>query len=171
MKNYNLYNKREEYLSTAQSTCLILCFFQLNWLISKLYLISDSMQWVNTLSIVFITTLTCFTLSSYFKVKHVICFNLRVLKLIPHIDLRKCLICVKRVATYEELLKANLINILILCFTAANNTIIYKSTVIHSLLVTMALFLQLVCYLLLVNLKKRQLILFFPGQIAKSLTR
>jgi len=161
MKSYSLNNKKEENLVFGHFLAFIIWLYLSAIIVTELFLTKEIGYSINVISIMFLVSLISFYLSSYFKVKHAELFNLRVLKLVPHIDLPKCLFNIKRVAILEEMLKANFINIVILIIMTTNHALTYRNIHINSFHLLIAISIQMYCYLRLIKLKSIQATLYF----------
>jgi len=161
MKSYSLSNKKEENLVFGHFLTFIIWLYLSAIIVTELFLTKEPKYSINIISIIFLVSLISFYLSSYLKVKHTELFNLRALKLVAHIDLAKCLFNIKRVAIFEEMLKANFINIVILIVMTTNHALTYRNIHINSLLLFIAISIQMYCYLRLIKLKNIQATLYF----------
>jgi len=162
MKSYNFHNKKEENFILGQYSSFIIWLYLAAVLINEIFLKKETTYPIDTLVVVFLVSILCFVLSSYFKIKYAVLFNFRSLRLVRHIELRKCLFNIKRIAIFEELLKANFINISILILTTVSHIHIYQNLHINSLILLIAIAIQMYCFGRLVTLKSRQATLYFP---------
>ncbi|MGK0234702.1 MAG: hypothetical protein ACI9EK_001228 [Psychroserpens sp.] len=162
MKNYSFFNKKEENLVFGQYSSFIIWLYLAAELISELFITKEATYSVDTLALIFLISLFFFALSCYFKVKHAVYLNFRALKLVRHIELRKSLFMVKKIAIFEELLKANFINISILILTTVSHIHIYQNLHINSLILLIAIAIQIFCFGKLIILKSHQATLYFP---------
>jgi hypothetical protein len=131
-------------------------------LINEFFLKKETNYPIDTLAVLFLASIFCFALSCYFKVQHAIFFHLRALRLVPHIKLRKGLFNVKRIAIFEELLKANFINISILILTTVSHIHMYQNLHINSIILLIAVVIQMYCFGRLNTLRSRQVTFLFP---------
>jgi len=156
MKSYYFYNKKEENLVLGQYSSFIIWLYLAAVLINEFFLKKETNYPIDTLAVVFLLSILCFASSCYFKVQHAIYFNLRALRLVRHLELRKCIFNVKRIAIFEELLKANFINISILILTTVSHIHIYQNLHINSLILLIAIVIQMFCFGRLITLRSRQ---------------
>jgi hypothetical protein len=162
MKSYYFYNKKGQNLVLGQYSGFIIWLYLAAVLINEFFLKKETTYPIDTLATVFLLSILCFVLSSYFKIKYAVFFNFRSLRLVRNIELRKCLFNVKQIAIFEEILKANFINISILILTTVNHIHIYQNLQVNSLILLIAIAIQMFCFGRLVTLKSRQATLYFP---------
>lgn len=162
MKNFSFYNKKEENLVLGQYSSFIIWLYLAAVLINEFFLEKETTYPIHTLAVVFLVSILCFILSSYFKIKYAVFSNFRSLRLVRHIELRKCLFNVKRIAFYEGLLKANFINIAILAIATVSHIHIYQNLHINSLILLIAIAIQMYCFGRLITQRSRQPTLLFP---------
>ncbi len=162
MKSYYFNNKKEGNLVFGQYSSFMICLYLAAMLINELFLKKETNYPIDTLAVIFLASILGFVLSCYFKVKHAVFFNFRALRLVPHIELRKCLFIVKRIAIFEELLKANFINISILILTTVSHIHIYQNLHINSLILLIAVVIQMYCFEMISTLRSHQATLLFP---------
>ena len=131
-------------------------------IVTDLWLTKNPSYAINVILIMFLASLIFLYSSSYFKIKHAVLFNLRLLKPVSNIDLEKCLFIIKRTAIAEEMLKVNFMNIVILIIMEINHALTYRNIHINSLHFLTAISIQMYCHLRLIKLKSIQATFYFP---------
>jgi hypothetical protein len=162
MKSYSFLNDKEERLLEGQLGGFMLWLVLTAFVIAEIFIIKAPSYSIELISISFLVSLIVLAFSSFCKVKLAVLSNLKVLKFVPNINLRKCLYNVKRIAILEELLKVNFINIALLVIMACGHIFIYKNEHMNTLLLFIPIAIQIYCYAKLLVRKSRQATFLFP---------
>jgi hypothetical protein len=166
MKKQNLYPKKGDNLLFGQYLSWVTWFYLTVVFVSELFIKEQTSYSYETLSLLFIASILCFTLNCYFKVVHTAYLNFKTLKKVRHLNLRQCLLKTKQITTFESLIRANFINLFILMYATVNQITFYNIPTVDSIIFLTTITIQLYCFVRLLTLKKLVAGLFFP-EVAK----